>query len=231
MVVRQDVAVGRQDKAGTGRGACGLVAEVVGGDGGRDADGGVDVLGVDLTRRQRLAGVDGRDLQGCGLALALEHDGSVGRGGGNGIGGGRGLLLHQRRCAEAGAAADQRACQQQRDDLRGLAALLLCFRCRRRRLLRSGLPGLLRGLLLGRLPGLLFGLLIFDRVGMDLMFRIEFFRHIDDLLFSCSGCAARLVLCFCAFSIPHNSEIILKNMRTNCKENMKEFQLPFRKEG
>ena len=95
----------------------------------------------------------------------------------------------------------------------------------------SGLPGLLRGLLLGRLPGLLFGLLIFDRVGMDLMFRIEFFRHIDDLLFSCSGCAARLVLCFCAFSIPHNSEIILKKMRTNCKENMKEFQLPFRKEG
>ena len=219
MVVRQDVAVGRQDKAGTGRGACGLVAEVVGGDGGRDADGGVDVLGVDLTRRQRLAGVDGRDLQGRGLALALEHDGGVGRSGGDGIGGERGLLLHQRRCAEAGAAADQRARQQQRDDLRGLAALLLCFRCRGRRLLRSGLPGLL------------FGLLIFDRVGMDLMFRIEFFRHIDDLLFSCSGCAARLVLCFCAFSIPHNSEIILKNMRTNCKENMKEFQLPFRKEG
>jgi hypothetical protein len=31
------------------------------------------------------------------------------------------------------------------------------------------------------------------------------------------------VLCFCAFSIPHESEITLKKVRTNCKESMKKL--------
>ena len=69
VIVGEDVAVLRQDEAGAGRGGCGLVAEVVRGDGGRDADGGVHVLRIDLARREYLAGVNGCDLQGCGLPL------------------------------------------------------------------------------------------------------------------------------------------------------------------
>ena len=67
--IGQDIAVLGEDEAGTRRGGGGREAPVVGGDGGGDADGGVHVLRVDLARREYLAGVNGCDLQGCGLPL------------------------------------------------------------------------------------------------------------------------------------------------------------------
>ena len=58
MVVRQDIAVSRQDEAGAGGSGRRLIAPVVRGDGGRDADRGIDVGGVDLSSRHFLARVD-----------------------------------------------------------------------------------------------------------------------------------------------------------------------------
>ena len=73
MIVRQDIAVRRQDEAGARRGGLRLIAPVVRGDGGRDADGRVDVLGVDLRGGQLAAGINVRHGQRLGLTLALEE--------------------------------------------------------------------------------------------------------------------------------------------------------------
>ena len=58
MVIRQNIAVLRDDEAGAGGGGCRLEAPVVCRDGRRDADGGIDVGRIDLRRRHLLTGVD-----------------------------------------------------------------------------------------------------------------------------------------------------------------------------
>ena len=77
MIVGQDIAVLREDEAGTGRGGGGLEAPVVGGDGGGDADGGIDVGGVNLRGGHFLAGIHGDGVQDAVFPDALEHGGLV----------------------------------------------------------------------------------------------------------------------------------------------------------
>ena len=138
MIVCQDITILCQDEAGTGCGRCGLVAKVVGGDGGGDADGGVHVLRIDLARREYLAGVNGCDLQSRCLPLGLEHDGRIGGCLRCALRLGRCVFLHQRGRSEAGAAAHKCAGQKQRNDLSGLAALFLLLGCRSGRLRLCG---------------------------------------------------------------------------------------------
>ena len=74
MVVRENVAVIGENEAGTGRCALGLQTENIGGDdGGGDAHGGVDVLGVQLCGGQDLAGFHCVNLQIGGGAVAFEN--------------------------------------------------------------------------------------------------------------------------------------------------------------
>ena len=77
VVVGQDIAVLGEDEAGTGRGGGGLEAPVVGGDGGGDADGGIDVGGVNLRGGHLLAGIHGDGVQDAVFPDALEHGGLV----------------------------------------------------------------------------------------------------------------------------------------------------------
>ena len=123
MVVRQNVAVGAQDEAGAGCGGLGLIAPVVRGDRGADADGRVDVLGVDLGGGHLLAGVDLGDVDDAAFAAALVYDGGL-----------RGVLIHvlvlrgevilKSAAAEAHRAADERAAQNQCGDPCAGVALL-----------------------------------------------------------------------------------------------------------
>ena len=111
MEVREDIAVGRDDEARTGRGRGRLIApEVRRGDGRSDADGGVYVLCVDLRRSHKLGGVYLSDVNGLSFALTLVHHG------------GRSLpVLRRYRRAQIAAAdarshAEDGAAEHKRDD-------------------------------------------------------------------------------------------------------------------
>ena len=188
MIVCQDITILCQDEAGTGCGGCGLVAKVVGGDGGGDADGGVHVLRIDLARREYLAGVNGCDLQSRCLPLGLEHDGRIGGCLRCALRLGCRVFLHQRCRAEAGAAAHKRAGQKQRDDLPGLAALFLLLGHRSGRLRLCGKRLLLRvERLLEAVRVGIGGLLAGFRCKFVV---VEYFRHIENLLSAhpCGAC-------------------------------------------
>ena len=190
MIVCQDITILCQDEAGTGCGRCGLVAKVVGGDGGGDADGGVHVLRIDLARREYLAGVNGCDLQSRCLPLGLEHDGRIGGGLRRALRLGCRVFLHQRCRAEAGAAAHKRAGQKQRDDLPGLAALFLLLGHRSGRLRLCGKRLLLRvERLLEAVRVGIGGLLAGFRCKFVV---VEYFRHIENLLSAhpCGACGS-----------------------------------------
>ena len=110
MVVRENVAVLRDEKARAARGGLHGLAEVVGRGGNVDGHHAVDVRGIDLRHRHlRLAvHVDGlhlRDLAVADLPARVVH-----------LGGGAA-------CARADKPADERAHQRKRNDLGG--ALLL----------------------------------------------------------------------------------------------------------
>ena len=77
MVVGQDIAVGGEDQAGAGSCRSGLIAPEVGGDGGGDANGGIDVSGIDLSRRQFLAGVDVGNVDDSVFPDALQNRGGL----------------------------------------------------------------------------------------------------------------------------------------------------------
>ena len=98
VVVGQDIAVLGEDEAGTGRGGGGLEAPVVGGDGGGDADGGIDVGGVNLRGGHFLAGVHGDGVQDALFPDALKHGGFV--------------LAHRAGLAAAAFIPDDAACPQ-----------------------------------------------------------------------------------------------------------------------
>ena len=148
MVVGENIAVGGDDESGAGGGGCGLEAPEVGGDGGGDAHGGIDVGGVNLSRGHFLAGVHGDGFQLGRLAQTLHHHSQL-------------LLavilsaqahpLGQHHAAGAHGAADEGEAQGQGNDPSGLMFFLGLFRsgmgCLVFRHHRIGLPGFL-GLLI-----------------------------------------------------------------------------------
>ena len=73
MIVGQDIAVLGEDEAGTCRGGGGREAPVVGSDGGGDADGGIDVGGVNLRGGHLLAGIHGDGVQDAAFPDTLKH--------------------------------------------------------------------------------------------------------------------------------------------------------------
>ena len=114
MVVRQDVAVLRDEKARAARGGLHALAKVVGCGGNVDRNDAVDVRGVDLRHRHlRLAvdldGLHLRDLAVADLNTRVVHLGGT---------------AHA--CADE--AADERAHQRQRHDLAGKTAAALFLR-------------------------------------------------------------------------------------------------------
>ena len=124
MVVGDDIAVIREDEAGTGSRGLGLLAPEVGGHGrGHDAYGRIDVGGVDLSGGKLLGGIDLLDLQHAGFPDSL-HDGGHAVSGDDGLGQ---VPPGQRRAQEAAAhthaAAKQGTDQGQRHTL--LAAVFL----------------------------------------------------------------------------------------------------------
>ena len=148
MVVGENIAVGGDDESGAGGGGCGLEAPEVGGDGGGDAHGGIDVGSVNLSRSHFLAGVHGDGFQLGRLAQTLHHHSQL-------------LLavilsaqahpLGQHHAAGAHGAADEGEAQGQGNDPGGLMFFLGLF--------RSGMGCLVFRHHRIRLPGFL-GLLI-----------------------------------------------------------------------
>ena len=116
MVVRQDVAVLRDEKARAARGGLHGLAEIVGRGGGDvDRNDAVDVRGVDLRHRHLRLAVDLDGLHLRDLAVADLNA----------------RLVHLGRCAAhacADEAADERAHQRQRHDLAGKTAAALFLR-------------------------------------------------------------------------------------------------------
>ena len=111
MVVREDVAVLRDEKARAARGGLHGLAEVVRGGGDVDRHHAVDVRGVDLAHRHLLAAVHLQGLHLRDLAVADLNARVVHLGGG----------AH----ARADKAADERAYQRERHELSGKASFLL----------------------------------------------------------------------------------------------------------
>ena len=123
VVIGDDIAVIREDEAGTGRRGLGLLAPEVGGHGrGHDAYGRVDVGGVDLSGGKLLGGVDLLDLQHAGFPDSL-HDGGHTVPGDDGLGQ---VPPGQRRAQEA-AAHTHAAPHQGTDQGQGHALLAAAF--------------------------------------------------------------------------------------------------------
>lgn len=119
VVIGDDIAVIREDEAGTGRRGLGLLAPEVGGHGrSHDTNGRVDVGGVDLSGGKLLGGVDLLDLQHAGFPDPL-HDGGHTVSGDDGLGQ---VPPGQRRAQEA--AAHTHAASQQGTDQGQCHALL-----------------------------------------------------------------------------------------------------------
>ena len=123
MVVGDDIAVIREDEAGTGRRGLGLLAPEVGGHGrGHNTNGRVDVGGVDLSGGKLLGGVDLLDLQHAGFPDSL-HDRGHTVSGDDGLGQ---VPPGQGRAQEAAADAHA-AAQQGADQGQGHALLAAAF--------------------------------------------------------------------------------------------------------
>ena len=77
MEVGQNIPVTREDEPGACGCGGGLITPVVGGDGGGDAHGGVDIGGIDLCRSHELPGVDPGNVNDTVVPKTGENIGDI----------------------------------------------------------------------------------------------------------------------------------------------------------
>ena len=164
MVVREHVAVIRDEKAAAAARLRAGLAEVVGRGGNVDGHHAVDVRGVDLRHRHLRLAVDLDGLHLRDLAVAALHA----------------RVVHLGRCAAhacADEAADERAHQRQRHDLAGKTAAALFLRAA-------------AGILIPRVLGVVLRVdrgvgVLLVALAIAVMIQVVFvFVHNDDLLWN-----------------------------------------------